>query len=46
MVFYMATQLSYMDTDSFISYIKTKDVYEDIANNVEKILDISNHEII
>ena len=29
-------KLCYMDTDSFIIYIKTEDVYEDIANNVEK----------
>ena len=30
--------LCYMGTDSFIVNIKTGDVYEDIANNVEKIL--------
>ena len=29
-------KLSHMDTDSFIIYIKTKDVYEDVANDVEK----------
>ena len=28
-----------MDTDSFIIYIKTKDVYEDIADDVEKRFD-------
>ena len=34
-----------MNTDSFIIYIKTKDVYEDIANNVKKRFDLSNYEI-
>ena len=29
-------KLCYMDTDSFIIYIKTKDFYEDIANDVQK----------
>ena len=29
-------KLCYMDTDSFIIHIKTKDFYEDIANDVEK----------
>ena len=33
-----------MDTDSFIS-IKTEDVYEDIANYVEKRSDTSNYDI-
>ena len=28
-----------MDTDSFIIHIKTKDVYEDIAKDVEKRFD-------
>ena len=28
-----------MDTDSFIINIKTEDIYEDIANDVEKIFD-------
>ena len=27
-------KLCYMDTDSFIIYIKTEDFYEDIANDV------------
>ena len=27
-------KLCYMDTDSFITHIKTEDVYEDIADNV------------
>ena len=34
-----------MDTDSFIIGIKTEDVYEDIANNVEKRFDTSSYEI-
>ena len=33
-----------MDTDSFIIHIKTEDVYEDIANDVEKVFDTSNYE--
>ena len=31
-----------MDTDSFIIHIKTKDVYEDIAKDVEKRFDTWN----
>ena len=31
-------QLSYLDTDSFVYHIKTKDFYMDIANDVEKNL--------
>ena len=34
-----------MDTDSFIIHIKTRDVYEDIANDVEKRFDTSSYEI-
>ena len=34
-----------MDTDSFIMHIKTKDIYEHIANDVEKRFDSSNYEI-
>ena len=34
-----------MDTDSFIVYFKTEDVYEDIANDVEKRLDTSNFKV-
>ena len=29
-------KLCYMDTDSFVIHIKTKDFYEDIVNDVEK----------
>ena len=37
-------KLCYMDTDSFIMYIKIEDFYEDIANDVEKKIDTSNYE--
>ena len=36
-------KLCYMDTDSFIMLIKTEDVFEDIANDVEKWFDTSNY---
>ena len=32
------SKLCYMDTDNFTSHIKTKNVYEDIVNDVEKDL--------
>ena len=32
-----------MDTDSFIVYIKTEDIYKDIAEHVETRFDTSNH---
>ena len=35
----------YMDTDRFIIHIKIEDVYEEIANNVEKRFDTSNYEV-
>ena len=38
-------KLCYMDTDSFIVHIKTKDFYKDIANDVEKRFDTSNYEV-
>ena len=34
-----------MDTESFIIHSKTEDVYEDIANDVEKRYDTSNYAI-
>ena len=34
-----------MDTDSYIVYIKTEDVYIDIAEDVEIRFDTSNHEL-
>ena len=38
-------KLCYMDTHSFITHIKTKDFYKDIANDVEKGFDTSNYEV-
>ena len=38
-------KLCFTDTDSFIINIKTKDFYEDIANDVEKRFDTSNYEV-
>ena len=35
----------YMDTDSFIFYVKTDDIYKDIAENVETRFDTWNFEI-
>ena len=40
-----SAKVCYMDTDSFIIHIKTRDVYEDIANDVEKRFDTSSYEI-
>ena len=37
-------KLCYMDTATFIMHIKTKDFYEDIADDVEKRFDTSNYE--
>ena len=37
-------KLCYNDTDSFVIHIKTKDFYEDIANDVEKWFDTSNYD--
>ena len=34
-----------MDTDGFIVYIETDDIYKDIAEDVEKRFDTSNYEI-
>ena len=36
-------KLCYMDTDSFVIYIETEDFYKDIADDVEKWFDTSNH---
>ena len=38
-------KLCYIDTLGFIINTKTKDVYEDIANDVEKRFDTSNYEV-
>ena len=34
-----------MDTGSFIVHLKTDDIYEDIAENVEARFDTSNYEL-
>ena len=38
-------KLCYTDTDSFILHIKTKDLYENIDNDVEEWFDTSNYKI-
>ena len=38
------TKLCYMDTDSFVIYIKTENFYKDIAEDVEEKLNTSNCE--
>ena len=38
-------RLSYMDTDSFIVYIKTHDIYKDIAEDFETRFYTSNYEL-
>ena len=38
-------KLCYMDTDSFIVYIKTDDIYKDVADNVETRFDTSTYEL-
>ena len=38
-------KLCYMDTDSFVMNIKTKDFYKDIVNDVEDRSDTSNYEV-
>ena len=35
----------YMETDSFIVYIKTDDIYKNIAKDVETRFDTSNYEL-
>ena len=37
-------ELCYMDTDSFITYIKTEDFYADIANDVKRWFDTSGYD--
>ena len=39
------TKLCYMDTDSFIVYIKTDGIYKDIAEHVETRFDTSDYEL-
>ena len=38
-------KLCYMDTDIFIAYIKTDDIYKDITEGVETRFDHSNYEL-
>ena len=38
-------KLCYMDTDSFIVYVKTNDIYKGIAADVETRIDTSSFEI-
>ena len=38
-------KLCYMDTDSFIVYIKIDDIYKDLAEDVETRSDTSNYEL-
>ena len=40
-----SAKLCYMNTGSFIAYIKTEDIYADIAKDVEAKLDTSNYEL-
>ena len=37
-------KLCYMDTNSFVVHIITEDVYEDIANDIERWFDTSNYD--
>ena len=37
------TKLCYMDTDSFLVYIKTYDIYKKIVENVETRFHTSNY---
>ena len=39
------SKLCYMDTKSFTAYIKTDDIYEEIAEDVETRFDTSNDEL-
>ena len=38
-------KLCYMDTDSFIVYIKPDDIYKDITEDVETRCDTSNYKL-
>ena len=37
-------KLCYIDTDSFVIYIKTEDVHKDIVNDVKEGFDTSNYD--
>ena len=38
-------KLCYMDTDSFVMNMKTKDFYKDISSDIDKRFDTSNYEV-
>ena len=38
-------KLCYIDTDSFLVYIKAEDIYKDIAEDIETKFDTSNYEL-
>ena len=38
-------KLCYMDTDNFIAFIKTEDIYVDIAKDVETRFNTTNYEL-
>ena len=38
-------KLCYMDTDSFVMYIKTEETYGDIAKDVDARFDTSNYKL-
>ena len=44
-IYQQNAKLCYFDTDIFINNFKTKDVYEDIASDVEERFDVSNYEV-
>ena len=39
------SKFSFMNTESFIAYIKPNDIYKDIAEDVETRFDNSNYEL-
>ena len=38
-------KLCYMDANTFFVYVKTDDIYKDIAEDVETTFDTSNYEL-
>ena len=42
---YMDTELCHMDTDNFIVYIKTDNIYKDIVEDVKTRFGTSNYEL-
>ena len=44
-IYQQNAKLCSFDTDIFINNFKTKDVYEDIASDVEERFDVSNYEV-